>query len=368
MHRERHCVVYFVLIGVAAAACYDRHPLASGSGTESGTGASSSTSSASDTASADSFDDSGTSASTSASSSGGDTNTASTTTMDPDPQTDVPIDPVRDVGAALPETCAGEALQPDMVCVAGGPYVQGCPQNCPPKPGWYALPDPADRIFLPYDPAYELPEFQIHTTEVTVASYSDCVDDDACPAVICEGANGNWPFDATTADHPANCMRTIDASAYCAWRGEQLGISMRVPTECEWEKAARGDADGRAYVGGDVPPGCVGGRVGGGTCDIIGTTEVGTSANDVSPYGVLDMMGNVSEITISQMRDGSPEWVTRGANFSTASLEQLELQMRVDFRYPSSYDGDVQQGAASFGFRCVAGPSYDEALDACPPQ
>jgi formylglycine-generating enzyme required for sulfatase activity len=254
-----------------------------------------------------------------------------------------------------------------MVCVPGGPYVQGCPEDCPPKPGWYPLPDPADLIFLPYDPAADLPEFQIHTTEVTVEAYSECVGAGACLPAACIGSGGNWPFDATTAQHPANCMRTVDADAYCEWRGGQLGIEMRVPTECEWEKAARGNLDGRAYVGGDAPPGCNGGQVGGEVCDIMGTAEVGSNPNDVSPYGALDMMGNVSEITVSPMRDGSPEWVTRGANFSSASLEHLELQMRVDFRYPSSYDGDVAEGAASFGFRCVAGPSFDDAIEACPP-
>ena len=82
--------------------------------------------------------------------------------------------------------------------------------------------------------------------EVTQAQYRRCVEAGACP----EAASGeacNWGRDDRD-DHPANCISWFDASRYCSWAG------MRLPTEAEWEKGARGTF-GFSYPWGNTPPG-----------------------------------------------------------------------------------------------------------------
>jgi serine/threonine protein kinase/formylglycine-generating enzyme required for sulfatase activity len=85
-----------------------------------------------------------------------------------------------------------------------------------------------------------------------------------------------------------------DAAAYCIWLSEKFGVRYRLPTEIEWERAARG-ADGRRFPWGDrfLPTFCSMGysrRDGGAAVE-----PPGRFLADVSPFGLLDMAGNVSE-------------------------------------------------------------------------
>jgi formylglycine-generating enzyme required for sulfatase activity len=101
----------------------------------------------------------------------------------------------------------------------------------------------------------------------------------------------NRTFPAGKANHPVVNISWNDAQAYAKWLSEKTGKDYRLPTEAEWEKAARG-TDGRTYPWGNKfdPSKCNTSEGGPG-----GTTPVGIYPEGASPYGVMDMAGNVWE-------------------------------------------------------------------------
>jgi formylglycine-generating enzyme required for sulfatase activity len=92
-------------------------------------------------------------------------------------------------------------------------------------------------------------------------------------------------------DHPVVNISWYDAVAYCHWLSAETGKVYRLPTEAEWEKAARG-TDGRPYPWGhEFDKACCNTGEGG----IGRTTPVDAYPSGASPYGVMDMAGNVWE-------------------------------------------------------------------------
>jgi serine/threonine-protein kinase len=143
-----------------------------------------------------------------------------------------------------------------------------------------------------------LDAFHIDRTEVTNAQYQKCVEAGACQVPIsCEGGEPTYG-DVSKADHAVICVNWNDARAYCAWAGKRL------PTEAEWEKVARG-TDGRTYPWGNTSDGSrlnfcdrncqFDWKDSNADDDYAQTAPVGSYPQGASPYGALDMAGNVWE-------------------------------------------------------------------------
>jgi formylglycine-generating enzyme required for sulfatase activity len=128
--------------------------------------------------------------------------------------------------------------------------------------------------------AYEQQGFLVHPYDPEVRRY-----------LWVEAAPPPW-----LADHPVVLVSAADAEAYCRWRNPVL----RLPTEAEWEKGARGD-DGRPFPWGDRWDPM---RLNSAARGPGGTTPVGRYPAGASPYGVQDGVGNVFQWTASSLADG----------------------------------------------------------------
>ncbi len=131
-----------------------------------------------------------------------------------------------------------------------------------------------------------LDAFWIDQTEVTNAMYAMCISAGACqPPGHTNSLNHKLYYgEDQFADYPVIYVNWNQANAYCKWAGRQL------PTEAQWEKAAR-DTDGRTYPWGEGMD-CQKANINGCVGD---TTAVGSYPAGASPYGALDMAGNVQE-------------------------------------------------------------------------
>ena len=224
-----------------------------------------------------------------------------------------------------PATANGKAPE-GMVFVPGGPFFMGCNEQVDSecdddeKPG----------------KTVQLGPFWIDKTEVTVAGYRRCVDAGRCSSRGLtaafwggkEQSEGspycNWGRSGRD-DHPINCVSWDQAVAYCEWHGKRL------PSEAEWEKAARG-LDRRKYAWGNAGYGAAGGvaniadeaarakfpnrEIAVGYSDgSADTAPVGSFPAGASPYGALDMIGNVWEWVADPIKDGrgvrGGSWETR---------------------------------------------------------
>ncbi len=169
------------------------------------------------------------------------------------------------------------------------------------------IPVPAGRFWLggsPNDPAaednekplheIELPDFSISKYPITNAQYAEFVQSTKHSAPLHWG--GNNPPDSLL-NHPVVNISIVEAMSYCEWLSQQTDAEYRLPSEMEWEKAARGTRDDRPYVWGSAwkPDSCNTLEMG------IGSTTAVThfEHTNYSPFGAIDMLGNVWEWTKS---------------------------------------------------------------------
>ena len=229
----------------------------------------------------------------------------------------------------------------EMCNVSAGPFMMGCNK---------AVDTECSNDESPYH-SVNVPGFKIDKYEVTTGEYQACVDAGGCTAA---NTGGSCNYGVSGLDgHPINCVDWNQATAYCAWAGKRL------PTEAEWEKAARG-TDGRKYPWGNGSLDCDHAVWNGSTCGNSGTAPVGSKPAGVSPYGAEDMVGNVWEWVEDWYHDtyaGAPTdgsaWVTptgwyrvlRGGSWDYASSGYLRVSSR--FYVPTSRVGGV-------GFRCAS--------------
>lgn len=117
---------------------------------------------------------------------------------------------------------------------------------------------------------------------------------------------------AGRASHPVVLVSHADAVAYCAWRGQQEAWPLRLPTEAEWEKAARG-TDGRYFPWGNAFDATRLNSYDNGPFD---TVPVGSYPHGRSPYGVLDMAGQVFEWTATpQPGQATKRYIVKGGSW-----------------------------------------------------
>jgi formylglycine-generating enzyme required for sulfatase activity len=131
-----------------------------------------------------------------------------------------------------------------------------------------------------------LDDFYIDKFEVTNVLFRACVDAGACQPPGREGSftRDSYHTDPQYDDHPVVFVDWEAAGSYCAWRG------MDLPTEAQWEKAARG-TDGRTYPWGEG----IDGSLANYKDTVEDTTAVGSYKDGKSPYGAYDMAGNAWE-------------------------------------------------------------------------
>ncbi len=233
-------------------------------------------------------------------------------------------------------------LRSGMVRVPAGTFLRGSPKGThspseqPQRPIW-------------------LDEFWVDVHEVTTEEYRTCVNAGRCSVPVSRDTLCNWSIQKHD-KHPINCVSWEQARDYCQWEGKRL------PTEAEWEKAARG-TDGRTYPWGEQEATCERACMAQGSwgCGDGGTCPVGSRPKGASPYGAHDMSGNVWEWTADWHADNyyklaparNPKGPLRGTRHA---IRGGGYGMYQDGQRCANRDGGFMthyDGGDAVGFRCA---------------
>jgi formylglycine-generating enzyme required for sulfatase activity len=178
----------------------------------------------------------------------------------------------------------------EMIAIPNGEFMMGCDPGNPAEIPCFGEEVPLHAVYLD--------TYAIDKYEVTNREYRECVNAGVC----------NMPFDTISLSRhdyfynpefdyfPVLYVSKWDADDYCRWQGKRL------PTEAEWEKAARGAVSTRVWPWGNEYPDCTRLNFTDNSdndhwtvCGDYDTTQVGSFPTGASPYGLMDMAGNAFE-------------------------------------------------------------------------
>jgi formylglycine-generating enzyme required for sulfatase activity len=249
--------------------------------------------------------------------------------------------------SSIGQTWISPADGMEMVCVPAGEFLMGSASS--------------DTEFVARDEQPQhtvyLDAFWIDQTEVTNGMYQKCVNDGVCsaPSDSSSSTRSSYYGNPAYADYPVIYVDWNDAKAYCEWAGRKL------PSEAQWEKAARG-TEGWIFPWGNNSP----------TSSLLNyfqkirdTTEVGSYPEGASPYGALDMAGNVWEWVgdwydsyyYSNSPDSNPTGPASGTNrvLRGGSWFVRWPEVRAAYRYHDVPERRVSW-LSGFGLRCASLP------------
>ena len=183
-------------------------------------------------------------------------------------------------------------------------------------------------------------DFCLDKMETSAAQYRACVQAGTCTAdgLIC-GPEATYST-PSTADHPVNCVDGVQAAAFCNARGGRL------PTEMEWEWAARGEKRGFEHPWGDSPPQSQ--LCWSGFARRTGTCPVGSFPSGTSPDGISDLAGNVTEWTATSY-PALHSRIVRGGSWQ--DTQPIAADVGMFFAWPD------WAHIETLGFRCAASVS-----------
>jgi len=247
--------------------------------------------------------------------------------------------------------CQNPSPPEGMIRIAAGPFTMGSNRtDTEGRASEFGLAKP---LYLDEHPQRQvtLPAYDIDRYEITNAQYQRYV------ATTQARAPKGWPSGRPPAGrehHPVTHVNWYEAQAYCQWAGKRL------PTEAEWEKAARG-TDGREYPWGNEFDEKRANTGGSGVGDLA---PVGQFPQGASPYGVEDLAGNVWEWTadwyqpypgsVYQTKDfGQKFKVLRGSSWGGTGHYALPYFYRSAHRFYIN----PEYSFADTGFRCAKSAS-----------
>jgi formylglycine-generating enzyme required for sulfatase activity len=204
-----------------------------------------------------------------------------------------------------------------------------------------------------------LDAFALDSKEVTVAEYATCVAAGKCQAI--DRRRGPTTCNSAVPGrdrHPVTCVTWDEAQAYCSWAG------MRLPTEAEWEYAARGTRS-RTYPWGDGAPTCDRATID--QCKHDSTQPVGSHPTGDTDTGLSDLAGNAYEWVAdwyapSRAPSGQPANNPRGPCAGQSPCDRRTLRVMKGGAYSSArqllpawarYHAEPTQALPFLGFRCA---------------